>query len=182
MSLIGQSLFNMGKASLLVSPALIIRRKLNMFSKVLKTLAIVLALGGMAASLSACASKQEAKVHKIVLQVNENDKAKMNLALNNAANVDAYYKDKGEEVIVEVVAYGPGLNMLVDGKSPVADRIKSFGQNFENISFKACGNTMNKMKKKSGKDVTLLPNVDMVSAGVVHLSERQEQGWTYIRP
>ncbi|MHA1598799.1 MAG: DsrE family protein [Alphaproteobacteria bacterium] len=153
-----------------------------MFKKVFKTLAIVLALGGMTVGLSACATKEEAKVHKIVFHVDDNDKQKMNITLNNAANVDAYYKDKGEEVIVEIVAYGPGLNMFVKGKSPVAKRIDSFKQNFDNISFKACGNTMKKMAKKSGKPVKLFSNIDTVPAGVVHLSERQEQGWTYIRP
>ena len=152
-----------------------------MFKKVLKTLAIVLALGGATATLSACATKEE-KVHKIVFHVDDNDKQKMNITLNNAANVDAFYKDAGEEVIVEIVAYGPGLNMFVKGKSPVQKRIASFKENFDNISFKACGNTMKKMAKKSGKDVTLLPNVDMVPAGVVHLTQRQEEGWSYIRP
>ena len=83
---------------------------------------------------------------------------------------------------IEIVAYGPGLNMLVAGKSPVADRIKSFGQNFDNIGFKACGNTHKKMSKKAGKDVALLPEAQMVTAGVVYLIERQEEGWSYIRP
>jgi len=152
-----------------------------MFGKVLKTLAIVLALGGMTASLSACASKED-KVHKIVIHVDDNDKKKMSIALNNAANVDAFYKEKGEEVMIEIVAYGPGLNMLVKGKSPVEKRVLSFKQNFDNISFKACGNTLKKFKKKAGMDVPLLENAEVVASGVVQLSERQEQGWTYIRP
>ncbi len=52
--------------------------------------------------------------------LDDNDPKRMNLVLNNAANVDAYYKAKGEEVEIEIVTYGPGLNMLIDGKSPVA--------------------------------------------------------------
>src|SRR5215472_10543385 len=34
--------------------------------------------------------------HRLILQVNTNDAAAMNLALNNAANVAQYYKDLGE--------------------------------------------------------------------------------------
>ncbi len=120
--------------------------------------------------------------HKIVIHVDENDAARMNMALNNAANIDAYYKEKGEEVIIEMVTYGPGLVMLMDGKSPVQDRITSFEQNFDNISFRACGNTHRKMSQKAGADIKLLPQAKMVPSGVVHLSERQEQGWSYIRP
>jgi intracellular sulfur oxidation DsrE/DsrF family protein len=33
----------------------------------------------------------------------------MNLALNNAQNVEAYYEPQGEDVTIEIVAYGSGL-------------------------------------------------------------------------
>ena len=57
----------------------------------------------------------------------------------------------------------------------------SIAQNFENVSFQACSNTLAKMSKKAGK-VELMPQAKMVPSGVVHLVERQEQGWSYIRP
>ena len=152
-----------------------------MFKKALKMLAIVLAVGGMTASLSACATKDDG-VHKIVIHVDDNDKAKMNIALNNAANVDAYYKEKGEEVLIDIVAYGPGLNMLIKGKSPVEKRVTSFEQNFDNIAFKACGNTMKKMTKKEGKAPELLEGVTNVSSGVIRIMELQGKGYKYLRP
>ncbi len=121
-------------------------------------------------------------VHRIVFHVDENDPQKMNITLNNAANVNRYYQDKGEEVEMEIVTYGPGLMMLHAKKSPVKERIASFAQNFDNVSFKACANTMKKMQKKTGKQVPLLPQARMVPSGVVHLVKRQEEGWSYIRP
>jgi len=121
-------------------------------------------------------------VHRLVIHVDDNDPKRMNMALNNAANVDKYYKAKGEEVLIEVVAYGPGLIMLHAGKSPVKKRITSFGQNYDNISFRSCGNTHNKMSKKAGKKVPLLPQAKMVPSGVVHMIQRQEEGWSYVRP
>jgi len=121
------------------------------------------------------------KMHKVVIHVDENDKARMNLALNNASNVTSHYLAKGEEVQIEIVAYGPGLKMLT-ADSPVAARVKSLTENFEQISFKGCGNTHKKMSKKAGKQIAMLPQAKMVPAGVVHLMERQEEGWTYIRP
>lgn len=120
-------------------------------------------------------------VHKLVIQVNDNEPKRMNLVLNNAANIDKYYKDKGEEVKIEIVAYGPGLNMLIP-TSPVKARIKSFGQNYDNISFKACGNTYKKFTKKLGKAPGLLPEAKMVPAGVIWIMDREEEGWSYIRP
>ena len=47
--------------------------------------------------------------HKVAIQVNQNDKAVMDLALNNAKNIAEHFKAKGETVAIELVAYGPGL-------------------------------------------------------------------------
>jgi len=121
-------------------------------------------------------------VHRLIIHVDDNDPKRRNMALNNAANVDAYYKAKAEQVKIEIVTYGPGLMMLHAAKSPVKERIASFGQNFDNISFRACGNTHKKMSKKAGKKVALLPEAKMVPSGVVHILELQEAGWNYVRP
>ncbi len=118
----------------------------------------------------------------VAFHVDQNDPKLMNLTLNNVRNVTAYYEAQGIPVYIEVVAYGPGLNMLIDGKSPVADRISVMGLEMENVTFAACANTMNNMKKKTGKDVMLLEEATIVPSGVVRLIELQEQGWAYIRP
>jgi intracellular sulfur oxidation DsrE/DsrF family protein len=81
------------------------------------------------------------ELHQLVLQVNTNEPAAMNLALNNAANVAQYYEDRGEKVKIEVVTFGPGLHMLRDDTSPVKARIKAIRESTPAISFKACGNT-----------------------------------------
>jgi intracellular sulfur oxidation DsrE/DsrF family protein len=122
------------------------------------------------------------KPHRLVLQVNTNEPATMNLALNNAANVVQHYKDLGEEVEVEIVTFGPGLHMLRDDTSPVKDRIAAMAQRMPAISFKACGNTRGNMQKAEEKEVRLIPQASLVKSGVVRLMELQEQGWTYIRP
>jgi intracellular sulfur oxidation DsrE/DsrF family protein len=128
------------------------------------------------------ASAQASGIHRVVLQVNDADPARQELALNNAANINKYYQDRGEEVQIEIVTYGPGLTMLIEGKSPVAERVVSIAQNFDNVSFKACGNTHAKMSQKAGKPVPMMAQATMVEAGVIHLMQRQQEGWSYIRP
>ncbi|MGB1111190.1 MAG: DsrE family protein [Gammaproteobacteria bacterium] len=135
-----------------------------------------------ATALLAAGLASAADLHKIVIHLDEADPARQNLVLNNASNLNKYYLDKGEEAQIEVVAYGPGLTAYVAGKSPVADRIASFQQNYENVSFKACGNTKRKMEKKAGKEIALLDGVEVVPSGAVHLVARQEEGWSYLRP
>jgi intracellular sulfur oxidation DsrE/DsrF family protein len=120
--------------------------------------------------------------HHLILQVNTNDPAMMNLALNNATNVAQYYKDLGEKVAIEVVTFGPGLHMLRDDTSPVKTRIKAITESTPEISFKACGNTQENMHKTENKEIPLIPEAAVVKSGVVRVMELQEQGWTYVKP
>jgi uncharacterized protein len=122
------------------------------------------------------------KPHNLVLQVNVNDPAMMNLALNNATNVAQYYKDLGEKVTIEVVTFGPGLHMLRDDTSPVKARIKSIKEGNPAISFKACGNTQENMHKVENKEIPLIPEATVVKSGVVRVMELQEKGWAYVKP
>jgi intracellular sulfur oxidation DsrE/DsrF family protein len=122
------------------------------------------------------------KTHHLILQVNTNEPAMMNLALNNATNVEQYYKNLGEKVEIEVVTFGPGLHMLRDDTSPVKDRIKAIADKSRSISFMACGNTQDNMHKAEHKDIPLVAQATLVKSGVVRVMELQEQGWTYVRP
>jgi intracellular sulfur oxidation DsrE/DsrF family protein len=128
-------------------------------------------------------SKQtDKRGHRLILQVNTNDPAMMNLALNNATNVAQYYNDLFEKVTIEIVTFGPGLHMLRDDTSPVKERIKAIKQSRPEISFKACGNTRENMSKVENKEIPIIPEATMVKSGVVRVMELQEQGWTYVKP
>jgi hypothetical protein len=122
------------------------------------------------------------KEHQLILQVNTNDPAAMNLALNNATNVAQYYKDAGEKVKIEVVTFGPGLHMLRDDTSPVKARIEEMALSTPEVSFKACGNTQEKMQKAESKDIPIVRQAEVVKSGVVRVMELQEKGWTYVKP
>ena len=122
--------------------------------------------------------------HRLLIQVDQNDPAVMNLALNNATNVIEYYRAKGEDVDVDVVTYGPGLHMLRADTSPVKDRIKSLKDTAfpSKIQFSACNNTKEGMEKKEGHPIDVLSDSVLVPSGVVRLMELQEKGWSYVRP
>src|ERR1700730_14044757 len=124
------------------------------------------------------------KAHRLLIQVDQNDPAVMNLALNNATNVIEYYRAKGEEVNVDVVTYGPGLHMLRADTSPVQDRIKNLKDLAfpSKIQFSACNNTKEGMEKKEGHPINVLSEATIVPSGVVRLIELQEEGWSYVRP
>jgi intracellular sulfur oxidation DsrE/DsrF family protein len=132
---------------------------------------------------NAKATKNIAKIHRVVIQVDQNDPAVMNLALNNATNIFEYYLKKDEPVEINIVTFGPGLHMLRD-TSPVRDRIKQLKDLAfpGKIEFSACNNTKQAMEKREGQPIAILPDARLVPSGVVTLTELQEKGWSYVRP
>jgi hypothetical protein len=138
--------------------------------------AAALLIAGYTATLA------EDGVHRLALQISDNDPQKMNTVLNVAANDVRHNSSKGEEAEVKIVAFNAGLHMLRSDTSPVQKRIKSFGESMPNVTFNACNNTIQAMTKKEGKEPPILPVAEIVPAGVVTLMELNEAGWTIIRP
>ncbi|MBC7147368.1 MAG: DsrE family protein [Thioclava marina] len=118
----------------------------------------------------------------IAIQVNSSDPQVMNMALNNALNLIEYYKEQGEEVNIELVTYGPGLNMLRSDTSPVKARIEDIAMTEQPIHFRACANTIAGMTKKQGVAPPMLEEAEVVPSGAAYLVELQKQGYSYIKP
>ena len=113
----------------------------------------------------------------LVLQVSSDDPQTWQLTLNNAQNVLKYFGD--DQVRVVVVAFGPGLRMLLKD-SPVAARIAS--QDGEGVEFDACHNTMEGMARKLGHMPALVPAAVVVPAGLVRVMQLEKAGFAYVRP
>ena len=122
------------------------------------------------------------KTHRVALHIDQNDPAIMNMLLGNLANVTEYYAGIGETSQVEVVAYGPGLHMLRADTSPVKERLTALKLRFPTVVYSACNNTKMAMEKAEGHPIEIVPEARIVPAGVVRLTELQEQGWVYVKP
>ena len=144
------------------------------------------AQGGTSAKINANAKMttpaDRTRPHRLSVQVDVNDPATMNLALNNVSNTVQHYSEIGQKVEIEVIAYGPGLHMLRDDTSPVKARIKSMSETMPELTFSACGNTRDNMAKAEAKDIPLISQAKVTKSGVVRLMELQERGWSYLRP
>jgi intracellular sulfur oxidation DsrE/DsrF family protein len=115
--------------------------------------------------------------NKLVIQVSTDDPRTQKIALNNAVNMQKFYGT--DNIVIEIVAYGPGLGLLTQ-KSGQASRVESLA--LQDIHFSACGNTMKTVAEKSAKMPELLEGVGRVTAGVARIMELQQQGYAYIRP
>lgn len=142
--------------------------------KYFNILASALALSLSMTSFNATAAETHAEKDRVVIQVSDADPGKWNLALNNAKNIQtAFGADKVE---IEIVTYGPGVNML-KMDSTVANRVNESKK--AGIAIVACENTMKGMKLTPSD---MLPNTSYVPSGVVELIKKQQEGYAYIRP
>lgn len=136
----------------------------------------LLMLIGNASLVSADTVKHEVK-HKMVIQVSTDNPRTQKIALNNAVNLQKLYGI--DNITIEIVAYGPGLNLLTKNSSQ-AKRVESLSM--QEITFSACSNTIKKITAKTGKKPILLDGVGTVVAGVARIMELQEDGYSYLRP
>ncbi|MCE9657096.1 MAG: DsrE family protein [Burkholderiales bacterium] len=130
------------------------------------------ALLGLALPQLALAQAAPAK-NRALFQVTDNDPARWTMILNNMQNLREGVG--GEPVEIELVAYGPGINMLKSDssvKQRIAEALKS------GVKVNACQNTMNGMKLTPAD---MLPEIGYVPSGVVEVMRKQQQGWAYIR-
>ena len=134
------------------------------------------------ANAPALFAQNAAKVHKLVIQVSREDTEGFNLALGNAVNYRNYYDSKHEQFQVEIVAYGPGITMLREDKSPVKDRIEEAKKAIPGLVLSMCGNAKAAAERREGHEVVPLAGVQVVPAGIVRVAELQEQGYAYARP
>jgi intracellular sulfur oxidation DsrE/DsrF family protein len=141
---------------------------MTQFAKLLVGMVLLAAMPSLTA-----VAQEKAAPDKIVVQVNEDDPKGMNLALNNVQNLLSFYKDKGEKVEIEVVAFGPGLQMLRQDTSPVKDRISHISKANPEVQFSACNNTMTNMTKQEGATPPIVSEAKVVASGVVRIVELQ---------
>lgn len=141
--------------------------------KLCEGLAVAMAIVVLAGA-AAAQTQQVATRSKVVIQVSDAETAKWNLALNNARNVQSELG--AANVDIEIVAYGPGIGMLkLD--SPLANGVGE--ATAAGMKIVACEHTMHGQHLSHGD---MLDGVGFVSAGVVEIMQRQQQGWAYVRP
>ena len=120
--------------------------------------------------------------HRLALQISDSDPAKMRAVLDVAANVSRHYSGQGEDAEIVVVAFNGGLDMLLEDRSPVKARMANFLKSMPNVSFIACGNTLETLAAKEGRRPPLMEGVEVTQVGVAALMELAEKHWTVVRP
>jgi intracellular sulfur oxidation DsrE/DsrF family protein len=142
----------------------------GMKTTLLSALALVLFFGYAATSQTPAAGPK----HHVAFQLSEADDAAWNslvVHVNNTMN--ALADDGGSQV--EVVFWGPGINMLRRTNTAYEARLKQLSEH--GVKLLACRNAM---KNRSLTTEDLLPFAGQVDSGIAEIVRKQESGWAYV--
>jgi intracellular sulfur oxidation DsrE/DsrF family protein len=114
----------------------------------------------------------------IVLQLSDQDPLKQDAVLDVANNLIKHYGSP-DVVDIEIIAFGPGMRLLIEGNTREA-RIASLVES--GVRFIGCMNTVDTMERKTGKRPALNEHTIPVQTGVAHVVERARQGYVLVRP
>jgi intracellular sulfur oxidation DsrE/DsrF family protein len=115
--------------------------------------------------------------HRIVLQLSDNDPRKQGLVISVANNLLKLYDP--DKVAIEVVTFGPGIDLLRPGNSnrKLVESLVAQG-----VRFDVCLNTVDTIERETGKRPDFIPVATPVQVGVGQILSLTENGYTLVRP
>lgn len=109
----------------------------------------------------------------VVFQLNESTPEKHQMVLRNIRNV----KQEMPDLFVELVVHGAGLGLVLASHSTLAEEIAQLQS--QGVRIAVCQNTM---KGKNLTEADLLPGMTVVRAGIAEIIQRQQEGFSYVKP
>jgi len=129
----------------------------------------------------AVASRTAAKgEQRVIFHVSSADPKHFRTTMDQVQALLERYRSTGIPLRLEIVANAEGLNLLRADTTPVREQITRLHQQYSNVAFIACGNTMARYKHERGKDANLLPQATITASALDQILLRLNQGWTYV--
>lgn len=123
---------------------------------------------------SSVAAVAQTKSHRLVYDLNSSDTAVQGTVLRQFNNV--LTADPNAQL--ELVCHGQAIYMFVNGKSAFEERANALKKKGK-VAFKVCNNSMKRYNVDKSEIITSL--ADIVPVAVLELSDRQMDGWSYVK-
>ncbi|MDE2090066.1 MAG: hypothetical protein KGJ12_08610 [Gammaproteobacteria bacterium] len=117
---------------------------------------------------------------RIILHIDSSRPAKLKAGLAETEKLLNTYKRAHRAVLMEVIANRGGLDLLRADTSPYARQIESLRRRYNNVTFLACHQTIERLTEE-GVDVKLLPGTTIAPSALDEIVRRVQQGWIYIK-
>lgn len=118
---------------------------------------------------------------KIVVHLSEDGPEHVRQVLDDVEGLLRLYRANRQQARIEVVMNGDGLSLVRRDTSFAPERVRRMQKEYDNLSFVACQNAIDRLKRDKGLIAQLLPGVVVTDSGMAQLMRRQHQGWAYIQ-
>jgi intracellular sulfur oxidation DsrE/DsrF family protein len=118
---------------------------------------------------------------RIVFHLTNADQTLAGELLDDVEQILSSYQHEGKPLRVEIVSNGDGLSLLRARLSRHKQRINKLAGLYNNLTFVACKNTIQRLQVSEGIEINILPEAEVINSGVDHVVKRQREGWAYIR-
>lgn len=118
---------------------------------------------------------------RIVVHLTNSDQLVIGELLDDVEHMLRAYQRDGQPLRVEIVSNGDGLDFLRSRLTHYRDRIHALSETYDNLTFVACKNTIDRVEVSQGIEVNIVPEAEITESGVNRVVTRQKQGWSYIR-
>jgi len=125
-------------------------------------------------------SNVQSAAGKYILHIDSKNNLKFKAALDKAEALITMYQAAAHPYEIEVIANAGGLDMLREGETPYADRIRQLSQRYPNIRFIACSNAIERLQER-GVEANLIASVQQGTTALDQVVKRMNQGWTYMK-
>jgi intracellular sulfur oxidation DsrE/DsrF family protein len=123
-------------------------------------------------------SPTQTRHNKFVLHVSQGGPERFAAVMDRAERLLSSYPGPGLEI--EVIANSEGLGLFREEVSTQVERIRHLTDQYDNIHFIACQNTMEVLQRQ-GVRTRLVSGTRTTQSAVDHIIDRLQDGWVYVR-
>lgn len=117
----------------------------------------------------------------LMLHVSTANPKRLNIVLNEAEALLEEYARSERKLELEILTNSEGLALVNDTGKDYNVHLQKLQQKYDNIAVMVCGQTLKRIQREQGKNLTLLPNAKVVPSAINQIINRQKSGWSYIR-
>ncbi len=115
----------------------------------------------------------------LVMHLKSKDLSQAELFLNLLESALIKLTNNKNNLHVEVIVSGPGLHLLQTNSLLDRNKIRLLKQKYQNLTFLACGKTLQNLQEKSGKEIQIIDEAMLIASGPQWVKKRKASGWSY---
>lgn len=118
---------------------------------------------------------------RALFHIADDDPRSIHATLGHIEHLLKHYAEANRPLQIELIVNADGLTALRADLSPAREEIARLQHNYANVEFVACGTTIARVQRETGREVRLLPHIRVASSALDQILVRLQQGWSYVR-